>query len=69
MSTIFMKLARLAPIALTALTIGTFTGCEEKGPAEKAGASVDKGIDKVKDAVTPAGPVEKAGRAVDNATK
>ena len=43
------------------------TGCESKGPAEQAGANVDKGVQNVKDAVNPPGPVEKAGRAVDRA--
>jgi hypothetical protein len=43
-----------------------FTGCEaEKGPTEKVGAAVDKGIQNAKDAVTNPGPAEKAGRAVD----
>jgi hypothetical protein len=43
-------------------------GCEaEKGPAEKAGASVDKAVQDAKDAVSPPGPAEKAGRAVDKA--
>jgi len=43
-----------------------FTGCEaEKGPAEKAGAAVDKGIQDAKDAVTNPGPGEKARRAVE----
>jgi hypothetical protein len=57
------------------LTLGVFccgfgTGCEaEKGPAEKAGAKVDAGVQKVKDRLDPAGPAEKAGRAVDNAVK
>jgi hypothetical protein len=43
-----------------------FAGCEaEKGPAEKAGQSVDNAVQKAKDAVNPPGPGEKAGRAVD----
>ena len=58
---------------LAALLFGVvvpFTGCEaEKGPAEKAGAAVDKGIQNAKDAVTNPGPGEKAGRAVDDAAK
>jgi hypothetical protein len=44
-----------------------FTGCEPEGPAEKAGESIDRGIQQAKDAVDPAGPAEKAGRAVDKA--
>ncbi len=49
------------------MAAGLFVGCEEKGPMEKAGESVDRGAEKVKDAVNPAGPGEKAGRAVDRA--
>jgi hypothetical protein len=47
----------------------SFAGCESEGPAEKAGKSVDKGIQNVKDAVNPPGPVEQAGRNVDRALK
>jgi len=47
----------------------TFVGCESKGPAEKAGESIDKGIQNAKDAVNPPGPGEKAGREVDKALK
>lgn len=39
--------------------------CKPKGPAEKAGESVDKAVEKMKDAVDPKGPVEKAGEKVD----
>jgi hypothetical protein len=49
---------------------GTFflSGCESKGPAEQAGAQIDKGVQNAKDAINPPGPIEKAGRAVDKAT-
>ena len=53
--------------ALLAGAAGTFTGCEPKGPAERAGEGVDRAARDVRDAVDPAGPVEKAGRAVDRA--
>jgi len=43
------------------------SSCREKGPAEKAGESIDKAAENVKDAVDPKGPVEKAGEKVDNA--
>jgi hypothetical protein len=59
-------------VSLAALLVGgvaMFAGCEQKGPAEKAGASIDKGIQEAKDAVNPPGPGEKAGRVIDNATK
>jgi hypothetical protein len=58
---------------LAALMFGVvvpFTGCEaEKGPGQKAGEAVDKGVRDVKDAVTNPGPGEKAGRAVDDIVK
>ena len=47
----------------------SFAGCESKGPAEKAGKSVDKGIQNAKDAVNPPGPAEQAGRNLDKAIK
>jgi hypothetical protein len=55
-----------------ALLLGAFVssaGCESEGPAEKAGKSVDKGIQNVKDAVNPPGPAEQAGRNLDKALK
>jgi hypothetical protein len=51
------------------VAFATLVGCESKGPAEKAGESIDKGVKDVKDAVNPPGPTEKAGRAIDNALK
>lgn len=45
--------------------VALFAGCENKGPAEQAGANVDKGLRNVKDAVSPPGPGEKVGRALD----
>jgi hypothetical protein len=50
-----------------ATTLSMNTGCSKKGPAEKAGESLDKAGENVKDAVTPDGPVEKAGKKVDKA--
>ena len=41
-------------------------GCDSKGPAERAGENIDKGLQNAKDAVDPPGPAEKAGRAADN---
>ncbi len=40
-------------------------GCASKGPGQRAGESIDRGVQNVKDAVDPAGPGEKMGRAVD----
>jgi hypothetical protein len=59
---------RLGTLALLG-TMALAAGCEDKGPAEKAGAKVDQGIQDVKDAVNPPGPAEKAGRAIDKAVK
>lgn len=56
--------------ALGTLLLGVvmgLTGCESKGPAQQAGENLDKGVQNVKDAITPAGPVEKAGQSVDKA--
>ena len=55
---------------VSALLIGAvtaFAGCDEKGPVERAGENIDKGVQNAKDAVSPPGPVEKAGRGVDKA--
>jgi hypothetical protein len=63
---------RVVPFASLVLMLGAlvaFAGCESKGPAEKAGETVDKGIQNAKDAVNPPGAGEKAGRAVDKAIK
>lgn len=50
-----------------ALVVAFAAGCREEGPAEKMGKDLDKGVEKLKDAVDPPGPAEKAGRAVDKA--
>ncbi len=57
---------------LAALLVGalvSLAGCESKGPAEKVGGSIDRGIQNAKDAISPRGPGEKAGREVDKALK
>jgi hypothetical protein len=63
---------RVFPVATLVVMLGAlagFAGCEDKGPAEKAGESIDKGVQNAKDAVIPPGPGEKAGREVDKALK
>ena len=60
------RLGQFSPVG--ALLLGafiSFAGCESKGPAEQAGAQIDKGVQDAKDAVIPPGPMEKAGRALD----
>ncbi len=47
--------------------LGSFSGCQSEGPAERAGRSVDNAARDLKDAVNPGGPAEKAGRSVDRA--
>jgi hypothetical protein len=59
------KLAALGMLLVP--MIGLNIGCESQGPAEKAGESIDQGIDNAKDALDPRGPAEKAGDAVDDA--
>ena len=50
-----------------------FTGCVQKGPAQRAGENIDRAVEDMKDAVDPPGPAQKAGRsldrAIDNVTK
>jgi hypothetical protein len=45
--------------------VAVFAGCEAKGPAQRAGENVDKGVQNANDAINPPGPVEKAGRSID----
>jgi hypothetical protein len=47
--------------------VAAFAGCESKGPAQKAGEEIDKGVQSAKDAINPPGPLEKAGRGADKA--
>ena len=44
-----------------------FTGCVQKGPAQRAGEKIDRAVDNMKDAVDPPGPAQKAGRSIDRA--
>ncbi len=63
---------QIQALPIGALLLGAvvmFAGCESKGPAERAGENIDKGVQNVKDAVNPPGDLEKAGRSVDKALK
>lgn len=55
-----LVLAGLLPLA----------GCQEEGPAERAGKQVDNAARDVRDTVNPpGGPAESAGRKIDDATR
>jgi hypothetical protein len=63
-----MRFRTIRAVCLSGFLIaapGLFVGCAPKGPAEQAGENIDRGVQNVKDAVTPPGPGEKVGRAVD----
>lgn len=56
-------------LGLVLASVVSLPGCEEKGPAEKAGEKVDNAAKSAADAVDPRGPMEKAGAKVDDAVK
>jgi hypothetical protein len=57
-------------VALLGLLIAPLAGCEKPGPAERAGTSVDKAGQNLRDTVDPpTGPGEKVGRSIDRATQ
>jgi len=58
------QVSMAALIFSVALVVG---GCHEKGPAEKAGETLDKAGEKISDTLDPKGPAEKAGRKIDKA--
>ena len=63
-----MKLPTPLSFAAATLLVSCVTasgGCASKGPAERAGRGLDRGVQGAKDFVMPPGPAEKAGRAVD----
>jgi hypothetical protein len=63
-----MKSCAISAVRASILSAGAvvwLAGREAKGPAERAGERIDRGIQNAKDAIDPAGPAEKAGRAVD----
>jgi len=67
----FKNKAHLSRVFTLVLVLGgllPFVGCE-KGPAERAGESVDNAARKARDTVNPpSGPAESAGRKLDDAT-
>jgi hypothetical protein len=62
---------RAISVMTLAAAVGVLVaGCEAKGPAERAGEQIDRGVENARDALNPpAGPAEKAGRALDRATR
>ena len=46
---------------LLIVAFASVVGCQSKGPAERAGASIDKGVQNAKDAINPPGPQRKQG--------
>ncbi len=57
------SILRVASLFLVALAF--VPGCQPEGPAERAGESVDQGVDNVQDSLDPDGPMENAGESVD----
>ena len=51
-------------MAVLLATLG-LAACDKPGPAERAGRSMDRAGERVRDAVDPPGPTERVGRAVD----
>ena len=61
-----MKRQMLAVMVLGLLVAVGAIGCE-KGPMQKAGASLDRATDQ--DKLIGKGPIEKAGKSIDQALK
>ena len=65
-----MKIRRLIALALSPPALAAalaLPGCEPAGPAEKAGASVDKAVKNAADSLDTRGPAQKAGDRIDKA--
>lgn len=60
-----MRVLLMIPLLLLGLA-----ACDNAGPAERAGRSLDRSGERVRDAVDPpSGPSERVGRAVDRAIR
>lgn len=58
----------LTRLLLPALLLLGVAACHQEGPAERAGRSIDRAGQNLRDAVDPPhGPAERAGRTVDRA--
>ncbi|WP_052389586.1 hypothetical protein [Belnapia moabensis] len=61
-------IAALRLLLIPALLTMTLAACDREGPAERAGRSLDRAGERVRDTVDPPrGPVERLGRSVDRA--
>jgi hypothetical protein len=60
MTALVFALGMITPVSL-------FTGCVQKGPAQRAGERIDNTVQEMQDAVDPPGPAQKAGRSLDRA--
>ncbi len=58
------KRTLLAPVLAFGVAV-LAAGCQEKGPAGKAGEKIDNAADKVKDKLDTRGPGEKLGDKID----
>ncbi len=59
---------RTLSLVVCAAMLALLAACQQEGPAEKAGASIDKAGQKVQDTLDPPkGPAQAAGRSVDRA--
>ncbi len=44
-------------------------GCQEEGPAEKAGKKIDEAVENVEEKINPQGTAEEAGEKIDEAVE
>ncbi|PLY01740.1 MAG: hypothetical protein C0623_05100 [Desulfuromonas sp.] len=74
------KLFLILVVVLSFGLMFLLTACEQKGPAEKAGAKIDEAVEQTKDKVEEAketiedkltqdGPMEEAGEKIDEAAE
>ena len=55
-------------VVACAVMLAALAACQQQGPAEKAGSSLDRAGQKVQDTFDPPkGPAQSAGRSVDRA--
>ena len=60
-------MAAISRLLACGLGLGLLVGCEQQGPAQKAGEKVDKAVEDAGKAIEKAG--EKAGEKLDEAAK